>query len=219
MWWKNGRNRTDLDLSAVMFDDDFGFVSAVTFYELKNFGGHHSGDIVDAPQGASEFIDITSARCIERGVRYVVMVVQSYTGQSYCDLPECFAGWMSRKQPDSGEIYEPKTVQDKLDVSANTRVAVPAIFDLQAEQVIWVDLSLQNPPCFNNTVAANLSGLHLTLKSMLDLSKPNIYDLLMLHVQARGQLVAEEIEADNVFSVANGTPFDLHNIASEFMKT
>jgi hypothetical protein len=77
---------------------------------------------------------------------------------------------------------------------------------------------LQNPPCFNNTVAANLSGLHLTLKSMLDLSKPNIYDLLMLHVQARGQLVAEEIEADNVFSVANGTPFDLHNIASEFMK-
>ncbi len=47
------------------------------------------------------------------------MVVMSYTNQPYCDLPECFAGWMARTAPQSGEIYEPRTVQDKLDISAN----------------------------------------------------------------------------------------------------
>ena len=41
------------------------------------------------------------------------MTLNSYTQQPYCDLPECFAGWMAREKADSGEIYEPKTVQDQ----------------------------------------------------------------------------------------------------------
>lgn len=219
VWWKNGRDRADLDLSAVMFDKDFCFIAAITFYDLKNFGGHHSGDIVDAPLGASEFIDISKERCAQHGVRYIVMTVNSYTEQPYCDLPECFAGWMSRVKPNSGEIYEPKTVQDKLDISSNTKIAVPAIFDLQDDQVIWTDMSLAKSPYWYNTVAANLWGMQLTLKSMVTLNKPNLYDLFKLHAEARGTLVTVEQDADTVFSVAKGTPFDLASIASEFMRT
>lgn len=219
VWWKNGRSRTDLDLSAVMFDKDFCFVSAVTFYNLKNFGGHHSGDIVDAPEGASEFIDVSRERCREAGVRYVVMTINSYTAQSYCDLPECFAGWMGRAKPNSGEIYEPKTVHDKLDISSNAKIAIPAIFDLQADQVIWSDMALTRWPFWYNTIAANLWGIQLTLKSLVELSKPNLYDLLKLHIDARGELVASKDSAETVFSVETGTPFDLVKIASEFMRT
>ncbi|WP_439621947.1 hypothetical protein [Gemmata sp.] len=32
------------------------------------------------------------AECTEKGVRYVVMCLNSFTNQPYCDLPECFAG-------------------------------------------------------------------------------------------------------------------------------
>lgn len=218
IWWKNGKDRTDLDLSAVLFDKDFAFISAITFYHLKDFGGHHSGDIVDAPNGASEFIDLSKERCKQAGVRYIVMSVNSYTEQPYCDLPECFAGWMSRQHADSGEVYEPKTVEDKLDVSANSKIAVPAIFDLQEEQVIWADLSLSNWPYWYNTVASNLWGIQLTMKSMVQLSKPNLYDLLALHAEARGELVENEQDAATVFSVENGTPFELTKIAAEFMQ-
>lgn len=218
IWWRNGRQRTDLDLSAVMFDKDFCYISAVTFYNLKNFGGHHSGDIVDAPNGASEFIDVSRARCMERGVRYIVMTINSYTAQPYCDLPECFAGWMGRVKPDSGEIYEPTTVQDKLDVSANAKIAVPAIFDLQEKQVIWADMSLTRWPFWFNTVAANLWGIQLTMRSLVELSKPNLYELLKLHAEARGELVANKKGADTVFSVDNGTPFDPAKIASEYLQ-
>jgi len=218
IWWKNGSARTDLDLSAVMFDKNFAFVSVISFYNLKNFGGHHSGDIVDAPNGASEFIDLSKARCVQAGIRYIVMSINSYTAQPYCDLPECFAGWMSREQPNSGEIYEPKTVEDKLDVTSNSEIAIPAIFDLQEEQVIWADISLTRWPYWFNTVAANLWGIQLTLKSMVELSKPNLYDLLKLHAEARGELVANQDDAKTLFSVANGTPFDLTKIAAECMQ-
>lgn len=219
VWWKNGRYRTDLDLSAVMFDKNFTYISAVTFYNLKDFGGCHSGDIVDAPYGASEFIDISRKRCLEKGVRYVVMSINSFTQQPYCDLPECFAGWMSREKPESGEIYEPKTVEDKLDISANSVIAIPAIFDLEDRKVIWADLSLSQWPFWYNTVAANLWGIQLTLKSLVQMRKSNIYDLLSLHVRARGELCSNPEEADIVFDVAGGTPFDLARIAAEFMAT
>jgi len=221
IWWKNGKSRTDLDLSAVMFDKDFAYIAAVAFYslKLKEYGGCHSGDIVDAPEGASEFIDVSIGKCLEGGVRYVVMAVNSYTAQPYCDLPECFAGWMGRLKADSGEIYEPKTVQDKLDISSNAKIAIPAIFDLSAGEVIWADLALTRWPFWFNTVAANLWGIQLTLRSMVELRKPNLYDLFNLHVAARGELVSEEKDAQTVFSVSNGTPFDLTRIACDFMST
>ena len=78
IWWKNGRSTTDLDLSAVLYDDDCRFVDAVTYYNLKNFGGHHSGDIVDAPQGAAEFIDLSIEKCRKKKVRYVVASLNSF---------------------------------------------------------------------------------------------------------------------------------------------
>lgn len=217
IWWKNGLHRTDLDLAAAMFDEDFAFLSSITYYNLKDFGGVHSGDIVDAPNGASEFIDISKARCIEGKVRYVTMIINSYTSQPYCDLPECFAGWMARERPGSGEVYEPKTVEDKLDLSADAKIAIPAIFDLKSGEVIWADMSLTKWPYWYNTVAANLWGIQLTLKAMTMLSKANLYDLLKLHAQARGQLVDDEKQADTRFSVAEGTPFDLTKIAAEYL--
>lgn len=216
VWWKNGLARTDLDLSAAMFDEQFKFITALTFYDLKNFGGHHSGDIVDAPNGASEFIDISMARCLERDVRYIVMIVKSYTMQPYCDLPECFAGWMSRQKPGSGEIYEPTTVVDKLDISSDSQIAIPAIFDLVTKKVIWVDLSLTSYPGWNNTVAVNLKGIQVSLKAMVEMSKPDLYDLLSMHARARGTLVDSRDNADVVYS-ADDLPFDLKHIASQFM--
>lgn len=216
VWWKNGNARTDLDLSAAMFDDQFKYIDAITFYNLKNFGGHHSGDIVDAPQGASEFIDVSRARCLELNARYIVMLIKSYTMQPYCDLPECFAGWMSRQQPASGEVYEPKTVVDKLDISSDSQIAIPAIFDLVEEKVIWVDLSLTSYPCWNNTVAVNLKGIQVSLKAMVEMSKPDLYDLLSMHARARGTVVDLPGDADVVYS-ADDLPFDLTSIASQFM--
>jgi hypothetical protein len=217
LWWKNGSSRTDIDLSAALYDNQFKYIDVISYYNLKNFGGHHSGDIVDAPHGAAEFIDLHIERTREVKVRYVVMSLNSFTEQPYCDLPECFAGWMARKQANSGEIFEPKTVQDKIDIAANTRICLPAILDLEERRIIWADIALRKHPSWNN-VKNNLSGVSVMARSLTGLVKTDLHTLFSLHIKARGELVPERKTADMVFSVDQGiTPFELSRIASEFL--
>jgi hypothetical protein len=208
----------DIDLSAAMYDVDFGYVSTLAYYNLKDFGAHHSGDIVDAPKGAAEFIDIDIAKCLQRKVRYVVMCLNSFTQQPYSDLPECFAGWMAREKPDSGEIFEPKTVVDKVDVASDTKMCLPAVFDLSSREVIWADIALFGNPRFANNVHNNLSGVSLMLRALTQLRKTDLHALFTLHLRARGEKMSEVESADSVFSIDRGvTPFDLDRIAAEFM--
>lgn len=217
VWWKNGRERTDIDLSAAFFDGEWRYVDVVSYYNLKGFGGHHSGDIVDAPHGAAEFIDVSRAKLRAKGVRYVVMSINSYTSQPFCDLPECFAGWMPRQKPDSGEIFEAKTVADRVDIASDTRICLPAVFDLERSQVVWLDIALKNSPLWNN-VENNLSGVSLMARALSDLPKPDLLHLFRLHVQARGELVADIAHADTIFSLERGlTPFDLTEIAAQWL--
>ncbi len=217
IWWKNGIGRTDIDLSATMFDEEFGYRDIISYYNLQTYDGCHSGDIVDAPEGASEFIDITLETALEADVRYIVMTLNSFTSQSYCDLPECFAGWMSRTEPDSGEIYDPRTVQDRVDIAADARIALPLIIDIVEREIIWCDISLNSMPPWPNTVHNNMKGIIMTLRSMNDLGKPTLHDLFALHIAARGEPAANPDTADTIFSVEAGTTFRLEEIASEYL--
>ena len=184
LWWKNGRARTDIDLSAAFFDANFVFMQTVAYYNLKGFGGYHSGDIVDAPN-ASEFIDLDIDALVEKGIRYVVTSINSYTRQPYCDLPECFAGWMARADLASGEVYEPRTVVDRIDIASDTQICLPFVMDLQERRVIWADLGLTSTPRWNN-VRNNLSGVSLMLRALVHTPRPDLETLFDLHVRARG---------------------------------
>jgi hypothetical protein len=218
LWWRNGKSRVDVDLSAVMYSSDFRYIDTLAYYNLRNFGAHHSGDIVDAPDGASEFIDVELERCAARGVRYIVMCLNNYTNQPYCDLPECYAGWMARTAPNSGEVYEPSTVIDRFDVASNTIFCLPAMFDIQAREVIWSDIALASEPRYVNNVHNNLGGVSLMLRALTSLRKTNLHELFDLHVRARGIRTDEMTQADTVFSVETGLrPTDLEKIAAEFM--
>ena len=218
IWWKNGRNRTDIDLSAAFYDSRFRFLDTISYYNLKNYGGHHSGDIVDAPKGAAEFIDIDLKKTTGKKVRYVMMVVISFTSQPFHELPECFAGWMARQQADSGEAFEARTVQDKVDLASDTKYAIPVIFDLEKREAIWCDLALRGYPAFNN-VENNLKGAALMLRAMMALNTPNLFDLFSLHVEARGEKVSEREEADTTFTIEGGSvsAFEMERIAAEFL--
>lgn len=109
-WWKEGKaggvstGRVDIDLSAVMYDSNWNYVEHISYTNLRStkYLAAHSGDIVSAPHGACEFIDLHIPSIIEYGGRYVVASLNSFTEQPYCNLPECFTGWMMRKKPGSG---------------------------------------------------------------------------------------------------------------------
>lgn len=226
LWWKeevvNGESTgsVDIDLSAATFDASWNDTGHISFSELRNSFATHSGDIRFAPKGASEFIDIDIPKFLEAGGRYVVMNLYSYSEQPYCDLPECFAGWMIREEAQIGEIYEPSTVQNKFDITSDTTIVIPVVLDLLERKVIWTDLALTKSIDFGyaNTVENAKSSIALLSQSMLSLAKPSLYDLFLLHVKARGELVDSTEEVDTVFSMDEGiTPFDVEKIMAEFL--
>jgi hypothetical protein len=221
LWWHNTKDggRVDIDLSALMVDNGWKNPQHISYYNLRNEKRQcaHSGDIVNAPQGACEFIDINVPSFVEDGGRYVIMCLNSYTQQPFCDLPECFAGICPRNAPKSGEVFEARTVLDKIDVAANTTICVPCVLDLFDRKLIWTDLAFTNRSIYNN-VYSNEKGLLQIAQAMENLNKPTLYDLLEMHAQARGTLVQNKEESQTVFSEHEGlTPYDSDEIISKYL--
>lgn len=224
IWWHDGESRTDIDLSASALTDKWTTAFDITYYNLgwggkkdKNPTAVHSGDITSAPNGACEFIDIDINSAIEGGARYLVPQVYSYTQQPYKDLPECCFGWMARQYPGSGEIFEAKTVQNKIDLTSDTKVCIPVVFDLKDRKAIWMDLALKSRTTFwGNNTASNKQGVGLMCQAMMELQKPSLYDLFLAHTLGRGGLVENKDEADIVFDESKA--FDIDEILSEYLK-
>ncbi len=218
LWWTNGEQRTDIDLSAVLFAADWARLAALSYWNLREpaFGCYHSGDVVDAPHGACEFIDLDTGAMRAGGVRYVAMCLNSFTRQPYRELPECFAGWMARQSPRSGEVFEAHTVQDKVDLAGDTTVSVPVVIDLEERRVVWADVALRSAGWINN-IHANRDNIARLARAIVGLDRPNLYDLLLMHAEARGTPSPRD-RADSVFSIHEGvTPFDTDTILGEFL--
>ena len=64
-----------------------------------------------------------------------------------------------------------------------------------------------------------MNATQSALYGILNMSRPNLYDLFSLHVKARGgELVDDELEAETVFSVTKGiTPFDRDVIVADYL--
>jgi hypothetical protein len=223
IWWKNyEENRVDIDLSSVMYDEDWKMKCNIAYTNTRSdsYKSFHSGDITDAPNGASEFIDVDIASVLKNGGRYIVMDVRSFTRQNFSDIPECFVGWMMRDKPNSGEIYDPRTVSNKIDLGSESVNNLPIIIDLKERKVYWADINIKdrNKIVPNNAIS-NISVVGLAGKSITEMVKPDLYDLFDHHIKSRnGEMVENMEEADVIFSEDRGvTPYDIDEIVNEYL--
>jgi hypothetical protein len=194
------RGRVDVDLSVTLFDEALEWKGHVAFTNLQLPGCVHSGDIQDAPEGASEFIDLEVATLLTQGVRYVGTSLISFRGQGFNDFP-CFAGFMERDALASGATYEPQSVKFKFDVDAPTTSHMPLIFDLKDQMVTFVDMASANRA--GGAVAGERSKQAVLLESMLSMleRKPTLHDLAMAHALARGTPADSPVRADTIFDL------------------
>lgn len=196
----------DIDLSASLHNEDFSEIEHISYTNLKSskYKSCHSGDITWAPKpdGASEFIDISVDEAFRYGARYVVMNVYVYYGPNFSEHEKCYVGWMTRNEVQSNEIYDPKTVQQKVDLLCESRSAIPCVFDLQERKMIWCDLAIswrENRP---NNIENNIAATQEILQAVTSLhNKTNLHELLTLHAKVRGELVDNVEDADSVFSI------------------
>lgn len=223
IWWTNTAKDNgwddgcvDIDLSAAIYDSDWNYVEHISYTRLRSgkMKAYHSGDITNGGspkgKGVAEFIDVDIDAVAENG-RYIVFQVYNFTGQNYSTLENCRFGWMEREDVQSGEIFEPTTVNMVMDVNAEGKTAIPVIFDCVERKFIWCDMNLGIDSSHRGGInlESNISGVTATCYAMTHLNKPNIYDLAMLNAMARGTVVTDRNEADIIFSNDTTVPFEI----------
>lgn len=223
IWWTNtnkdngwDEGRVDIDLSAAIYDSDWNYVEHVSYTRLRSgkMKAYHSGDITNGGsskgKGVAEFLDVNIDAVAENG-RYIVYQVYNFTGQKFSTLENCRFGWMEREDVDSGEIFEPTTVNMVMDVNAEGVTAIPVIFDCVERKFIWCDMNLgiERSHYGGINLESNLTGVTATCYAMTHLNKPNIYDLAMFNAMARGTVVDSRNEADIIFSNDTTIPFEV----------
>jgi len=137
IWWTNTKSgqRIDIDLSVMIFDEKLCNMGHVSFTCLRSdkYKIYHSGDITNGGDvngdGAAEFIDFDPEVVEKAGGRYIAANIISYNGVQFNRLENCKFGWMEREDLNSNELFEPKTVRQKLDITSNCTSIIPVLFD------------------------------------------------------------------------------------------
>lgn len=209
MWWnesgvdKAGNRytigRTDLDLSCVVLDKSFDYVNHCSFTNLRTAGLTHSGDITSAPNGACEFIDIDFDELPENAA-YIGLVAFAYTQQNFGDMPEAFLGWMVRADGQSGDVYDARTVRQKVDLTTSGQRVLVGYVDVATRQFVWADIVLPARCSGFNAVESATIMSGLLARGVVNPIRPTIGNLLAEHALARGELVATPDDADMVFT-------------------
>ncbi|MFF2780026.1 hypothetical protein ACFVU3_34620 [Streptomyces sp. NPDC058052] len=181
MYWKEARRTTDLDLSALLLDERYATVSWLSYTELTTVEGRHSGDVTEAPDGASEFIELRLGAV--RGT-FVVPHVHVFAGENFEETAESFFGYMLREAEQGGRPFEPRTVRMKSDLRGPGRVALPVAFRKDEEgrwHAHWLHLCLRGTPSGNQvedhrvSLAVLLRGavehVPVTVRHLVDLMR------------------------------------------------
>ncbi|WP_282699968.1 TerD family protein [Streptomyces sp. CC219B] len=187
VYWKQRGRVTDYDLSALMLDADYATVSWLSYTNLRDVDGEHSGDITNAPQGASEFINLRLGAV--RGT-FVVPQVNIYSGEGFEEAEESFFGFMLREGERKGRPFEPRTVRMKSELRGPGRVALPLAFVRGEDgrwRAKWLHLYLRGTPTHNQvegnrvSVATLLRGIvereQLTVRYLAELMAGGAVDV------------------------------------------
>lgn len=188
-YWKNQNgNHTDVDLSALIFKDGFKEKEHISYTRLRSnsYYAVHSGDITNAPNGASEYIDLSISEMLNCGYRYVMISINMFDGVPFSQMDVCGAGFMLREDKQSGEIYDPLTVKQHYKVQTEGMVSCPFIIDLENREMIWVDMNLSGRiSC--NAVENNSDTQSLIAKNITEKNDMSLRQLIILNCIARSE--------------------------------
>lgn len=186
----------DIDLSCFALDDN-GNTAEFSWRNMaarQSPGILFSGDQTAGFDGGSEYFDIDIAQFREeRGSQwhYLVFCNNVYSSDTF-DRCVCRAGYMLRDIDDTGEVFEPATVQTSFIVNCSSRAAYLFALDLHDPALIWLNLgeSSMARVAGNGDVSFLARYLHTV-------------DIINLHDFARmlaAEVVTSPAEADVVFS-------------------
>ncbi|MGI5504758.1 hypothetical protein [Lentzea sp. CA-135723] len=164
-YWRQAEERTDYDLSAVLLGEDLDYAGFVSWTNHHSDGAVYSGDLTEAADGATEFIDVPADVVY---TKYVVPQVNIFAGESFDDVAESMFGFMARDLDQKGKPFEPSTVRARSAMRGTGRVAVPVIFERCEGGWVatWLHLYLRGVS-WGNRVERNRDALRVITRAVL----------------------------------------------------
>lgn len=145
-FWDNSNGTKDgfVDLGVAALSDSLEMLMTCswnTWVESDQVFTYSGDKFVIVGDSAAEYIDCdldALATHLGAAPRYLVATLDAYLGVPFSKL-ETFAGVMVRKEPNSGEVFEPLTVAEAAQTLVPATCAIPFIVDLQESKMIWLD--------------------------------------------------------------------------------
>ena len=134
----------DIDLSAFGITEDGRQIefSWRTMASKQSKAITYSGDVTNGYDGGSEYFDVNLKVFREQfpEVRYIIFCDNVFTRLPFSRCI-CRAGYMLRRKPNSGEIFEPKTVESAFRIDCDSTFAYLFGIDLTKREFIWLNMA------------------------------------------------------------------------------
>lgn len=136
-------NDIDISVQGITYDGELIEFSWRTMIDEQCEGITFSGDQTSGYNGGSEFfdVDIKQFRKQYPEIRSLVFCNNVYS-RSHFDKCYCKAGYMLRDRHDTGNVFEPKTVESSFIINAPSTYACLFAIDLDEEEFIWLNLAM-----------------------------------------------------------------------------
>lgn len=192
---KKHRDMT-IDLSVLLVGEKVSDYVDWTHLKLDDICAH-SGDSWVRTGDCAEYVDINIQKALDAGYRYVLIQANNYC-QSEELTQNNYFGIMEREYPKSNKIWLPETTSRAHIINNLKNKANIAIIDLETKEYIIVDEDADSGRFGLNIINHNDFK---EIESLIELPKVSVYDLIILHVEARGKLWTEgsEEKIDNYF--------------------
>lgn len=154
-WNNNQKDYGYMDIGLVILDEKFENLAVLTWDTWANHRGlgTYSGDKNVAPgDSASEYfdLDLKKVKASYPNAIYAAMTIQSYSGWATSKV-DIIAGAMLRSKPESGEVFDPRSIATAFKPTTDSTQSVPLAVDLRSNKLVWVDSS-------NGSTASQMSS-------------------------------------------------------------
>lgn len=205
----------DVDLTACFLDDEFNYKGQVSWQHLRakdddDILAVHSEDIVYAPYGGNEYIDINrkvaKKRYEEDGYRYITIINFVYSGVSFNNMDDAFTGAMCIENPTMGDVFKPNSVAIKTSIKSGS-ANLAFLYDIVEDEIIPVNADISpngNLSARGNTVSSCINEIKNACAAIVTNEKFNLYDYLVDVIKLTDGIMVESPEDADVNFSSNG---------------
>lgn len=193
--WFDERGNQDIDLTATFLG--MGKVKRIGWNGDHNTEeGCYSGDIRHRQGACAEYIDINIAKTLRNGYKYVILDARNFNGGSLEEITDCVAGFMEREFPKAGEIFKPATLANTVRLTSPSPNTIVTMIDVETQEYIFLDIDADGIPVASHS----FDDIMKAVQPYMEPPKFSVYDLIRLHVDARGGVLVDKDKLNTSFT-------------------